>query len=169
MTCPNCGAAAPAEATTCATCGATLPPASSTPPPPPGPQPAPGAVPLPSDVRTWAMAAHISAPILAVVTGGILFFLGPLIVWLIKRDDHPFIAYHGREALNFNLTFLIAGVALVIVAIPVGIATIGLGLIPLAILAFIIGIGWLVLSIVAGVKASNGESYRYPFTMRLVN
>jgi uncharacterized Tic20 family protein len=115
------------------------------------------------------MAAHTSAPVLAVVTGGILFFLGPLIVWLIKRDDHPFIAYHGREALNFNLTFLIVGVGLIVVAIPVGILTIGLGLIPLALIGFAIGVGWLVLSIVAGVKASNGESYRYPFTLRLVN
>ena len=169
MTCPNCGAAVAADATTCATCGATLPPASTTPPPPPGQQAPAGAVPLPGDVRTWAMAAHLSAPLIAVITGGLLFFLGPLVVWLIKRDDHPFIAYHGREALNFNLTVLIAGFGLFVAGTFIGFLTFGIGAIPFVILLLVIAVGWLVLSIVAGVKASNGESYRYPLTLRLVS
>ncbi|MDQ4129757.1 MAG: DUF4870 domain-containing protein, partial [Actinomycetota bacterium] len=53
---------------------------------------------LPSEVRNWALAAHLSAFAGAWVA---LAFLGPFWVWLVKRDDHPFIAAHAREALNF--------------------------------------------------------------------
>lgn len=163
MTCHNCGAAVAADATTCATCGAAL--ARSTPPP----SAAAGAVALPSDVRTWAMAAHISAPVLGFLSAGLLFFLGPLLVWLIKRNDHPFIDHHGREAVNFNLSMVIYGIALMVVAVPLGLLTLGLGLIPLLLLAAAIAVAWLIFSIVAAVKASKGESYRYPLTLRLVN
>jgi uncharacterized Tic20 family protein len=111
---------------------------------------------LSSENRNWAMAAHLSAFVGAWVA---LAFVGPLVVWLIKRDEHPFVEQHAREALNFNLTLLIyivvAGIlALVLIGIPLLIA---------------IGITWLVLTIIAAVRAANGEPYRYPLTIRFVS
>jgi uncharacterized Tic20 family protein len=80
-------------------------------------------------------------------------------VWLIKRDDDPFIDYSGKEALNFNISFLIYGVVAAFLIILL------IGLILLPIVFFV----WLVLVIVAAVKTSNGEYYRYPLTIRFVN
>ncbi|MGH8931769.1 MAG: DUF4870 domain-containing protein [Egibacteraceae bacterium] len=111
--------------------------------------------PLPREVRDWALGAHLSA---FVGAWAALAFLGPLVVWLLKREDHPFIATHAREALNFNLSVLlytvIAGIlAFALVGIPI---------------LIILGILWLVLTIVAAVKAANGDTYRYPLTIRFI-
>ncbi len=140
----------------------TPPPPPSRPPgsesaPPPTPTPQGGAHPsgLPSEVRNWALAAHLSAFLGAWVA---LAFLGPLVVWLVKRDEHPFIEKHAKEALNFNLSVLlyaIVGVMLVFVVIGI-------------LLLAAIGIAWLVLTVVAAMRASNGAPYRYPLTIRLV-
>lgn len=116
----------------------------------------PGARISDSEARNWAMAAHLS-PLLASLVG--LPFLGPLIVWLAKRDDHPYIAEQAREALNFNLSMFIYMIA----ALFSMILLIGFLLVP------VLGVVWLVLSVIAAVKASNGEPYRYPFTIRMVN
>ena len=117
-----------------------------------------------SNARQWAMFAHLSA-ILASIVGG-LSFLGPLLIYLIKKDEHPFIADQAREALNFNLSFLIYAVALGLVSLLLLIFIIGFFLfflyIPLA-------LAGLVLSIVGAVKANNGEAYRYPLTIRMVS
>ncbi|MFN2556566.1 MAG: DUF4870 domain-containing protein [Nitriliruptorales bacterium] len=110
---------------------------------------------LPNEVRNWALAAHLSAFAGAWMA---LAFLGPLVVWLMKRDDHPFIAMHAKEALNFNLSVLLyAVVGFLLVFVLVGFL-----LLPL------IGLMWLVLTIIAAIRASNGEPYRYPLTIRLV-
>lgn len=111
---------------------------------------------LPQEVRNWALGAHLSAFIGAWVA---LAFLGPLVVWLVKREEHPFIAMHAREALNFNLSVLIYGV----VAFLLSLLLIG---IPILI---VLVIAWLVLTIVATVKAANGEEYRYPLTIRFIS
>ena len=97
-----------------------------------------------------AMLCHI----LAIFTG----FLGPLIIWLIKKDDSPFVDRHGKEALNFQLTILIAWVASGLLAF----VCIGFILMP------VIGIVDLVLCILAAVKSSRGEDYRYPINIRFV-
>lgn len=102
------------------------------------------------------MIAHLSA-LAGLVIG--LNWLGPLIVYLVKKDEHPFIADQGREALNFNLSvfiYIIASAILIIVVI-------GIILLP------VVAIAWLVLTIMAAVRANNGESYRYPLTIRLVS
>ncbi len=110
---------------------------------------------LPSEVRNWALAAHLGAFAGAWVA---LAFLGPLVVWLLKRDDHPFIATHASEALNFNLSVLLyAIVGFVLIFVFVGFL-----LLPL------IGLMWLVFTIVAAIRAANGEPYRYPLTIRFV-
>lgn len=110
---------------------------------------------LEPQVRNWALGAHLSAFLGAWVA---LAFLGPLVVWLVKREDHPFIALHAREALNFNLSVLIYAIAagilsIILIGIPILIAIL---------------VAWVVLTIIAAVKASNGEEYRYPLTIRFV-
>jgi uncharacterized protein len=184
VTCTTCGADIPSAATTCPTCGA---PAAGGPPPQPAgaagygtPPPERGDYPPPgrgayqasthpsglsNETRNWALAAHLSAFVGAWL---LLAFIGPLIVWMTKRDDHPFIDHHAKEALNFNLSLILYGVLLAILAIPIGLVTLGLGLIPLVLVGAALAIGWLVLTIVAAVNAANGEAYRYPITIRFV-
>ncbi len=110
----------------------------------------------------WAALAHLSALIASLVG---LAFIGPLIVYLVKKDD-PFVRRHAAEALNFNLSVLIYAIVGGIVLFFLILVIVGLFLIPLAIAA---GIAWLVLVIIAGVKASRGEEYRYPLTIRFVD
>ena len=168
MTCTTCGAALPEGATTCPTCGAetaaTVGGGASQPTPPPStPRPHPSG--LPSEVRNWALGAHLSAFVGSFVA---LAFLGPLVVWLLRREEDEFSATHAREALNFNLTVLLVVVVGGVVVVPLAILTVGLILIPFALLAALIGVGWVVLTIVAAVKAAEGSAYRYPLTIRFI-
>ena len=127
---------------------------------PPQPQPHPGygtpqAPMSQQDEKTWATLVHL-APFLAAIVG--IPFLGPLIVFLIFKDRGPFVRFHSAQALNFQIVVTIALwvfglLSFVLIGIPFLIAT---------------GIAWVVLSIVAAVKASNGEWYRYPMTPELV-
>ncbi|MGF1519849.1 MAG: DUF4870 domain-containing protein [Nodosilinea sp.] len=107
--------------------------------------------------RMWAMLAHISA-----LSGFIIPFgsiLGPLIIWLIKRDEMSFVNDQAKEALNFNISMTIyAIVAGMLIFVAIGIV-----LLPVVLIA------WLVLTIMAAVKANEGVAYRYPLTLRLVN
>lgn len=171
MTCPSCGATVPPNVSSCPTCGAAVDdgdtaspasPAGRGDPGRPSPPPGPG---LSSETRNWALAAHLSAFLGAWAA---LAFLGPLVVWLLKREEHPYIAHHAREALNFNLSVLLYGVVLAILALPIGLLTLGLGLLPLILLVGALALAWLVLTIIAAVAASNGEAYRYPLTVRMV-
>ena len=102
------------------------------------------------DAKTMAMLAHL--------LGIVLGFLGPLIIWLIKKDEEPFVDDQGKEALNFQITVLIA----LIVCGLLMFACIGFFLAPAVAIANII------LCIMAGLKANEGEVYRYPFTLRLI-
>ncbi len=108
------------------------------------------------DERTWGMLAHLTAFAGFIVPFGNVF--GPLVVWLMKRDQSAFVAEQGKEALNFNITILI-GAALcgVLVFVFIGI------LLGVALFIF-----WLALTIIAGIKAGEGVHYRYPFAIRLV-
>jgi uncharacterized Tic20 family protein len=85
-------------------------------------------------------------------------FLGPLIIWLIKKDQMPYVDHHGKEALNFQITlaiaYMVAGLAVLCI--------IGPFLIP------IIGLVDLIFSIIACVAASKGEYYKYPVSLRLI-
>ena len=135
--------------------------ATSTPPPPPS-----DGVPS-KEERQWAMFAHLSALVGGLLTsaiGGWGFFIGPLVIWLVKKDTLPFVDDQGKEALNFNITVGIVFLALLILSI----VTFGIGLIVAVPLWIIIGIAWLVFTIIAAVKANNGERYRYPLTLRLI-
>lgn len=105
--------------------------------------------------------AHLSAFVAAFV---LLAFLGPLVVWLVKRDEDAFVAYHAKEALNFNLSFLLYGTVLMVLTL----ATFGVGAIVTVPALIVGGIAWIVLPILAAVAANEGRSYRYPLTIRFV-
>lgn len=107
--------------------------------------------------RTWAALTH-AATFTAYVTGGVGLIVGPLVMWLIKKDQMPFVDVHGKQAVNFNLSMLIY---LIVAAISI-FAFIGFVLFP-ALLIF-----HLVVSIIAAVKASNGEYYSYPLAIRFI-
>jgi uncharacterized protein len=119
----------------------------------------PGGATSPESQRTWALAAHLSA-LLAVFIG--LPFVGPLIVYLVKRED-PYVRRHAAEALNFNLSVTIYAIVLGIVTAILIVVLIGLLLIPVLALG---ALAWLILVIIASVRASQGEDYRYPLTIR---
>jgi uncharacterized Tic20 family protein len=85
-------------------------------------------------------------------------FILPLIVYLAMKDESDYVRSNAREALNFHISILIYGIC----CIPLVFVVIG---IPILIL---LGIGSLVLSIVAAIRASDGGTYRYPLTLRLV-
>jgi uncharacterized protein len=110
---------------------------------------------VPSEDRNWAMGAHLSAFIAAYIALG---FLGPLVVLLVRGDRSQFVRQHAVEALNFNLTVLIYIVISVILAIVL------IGLLMLVAL----GILYIVAVILGAVRASSGEQYRYPLTIRFV-
>ncbi len=108
------------------------------------------------DERTWGMLAHLSAFAGFIIPFGNLF--GPLVVWLMKRDQSEFVADQGKEALNFNITVLIGAAACaILVFVFIGI------LLGVALFIF-----WLALTIIAGIKAGEGIRYRYPFALRLI-
>lgn len=110
-----------------------------------------------SHVRTWNILCHASALL------GVFFhfpghLLGPLIVWLAKRDDSPEIDAHGKEAVNFQISMLIYN------AIAAVFCLILIGFVALAVL-------WVVntiLCIIAAIQASDGKLYRYPMTIRFI-
>ena len=114
------------------------------------------------DSRNWAVAAHLSA-LLSLVIG--ISFVGPLVIYIAKKDD-PFVRRHAAEALNFNLSVLLYAIVLGIATFVLIFVVVGLALIPVLILGFI---AWIVLVCFAAVKAGQGEEYRYPLTIRLVN
>jgi uncharacterized Tic20 family protein len=116
-----------------------------------------------TEERQWGLFGHLSS-LSGLFTGGIGNIVGPLIIWLIKKDTMPFASDQAKEALNFNITLLIISVVLVLATL----FTLGLAIFITMPLGVIIGIAWLVLTIMAAMKANNGEAYRYPFTLRLI-
>jgi uncharacterized protein len=124
-------------------------------PPPPG---APPGKDTEKEARTMAMLAHL--------LGALFSFLGPLIIWLIKKDEHPFINDQGKEALNFQLFLLIGYLLSGILWVVISLVTCGIGaLLPLPL---IITVLQLVFGIIGAVKANQGEYYRYPLTYRFI-
>jgi uncharacterized Tic20 family protein len=143
----------------------SVPPESVVPPPSSEP---PVSGDIPAEERTWAMMAHLSALLGGLLTAsfgrGWGCFIGPLIIWLIKKDTMPFVDDQAKEALNFNITVAIASLVLLVLSI----VTFGIGLIIAIPMWIVIGIAWLVLTIVAAIKANEGVRYRYPFALRLI-
>ena len=136
-----------------------MPPGDQPPPPPtPGPPPPPGygyppgaPVPLPpNEERLWAMLAHLSYFVFSI--------FAPIIIMVVLGPRSAFVQDQAKEALNFHITLLIAAIVSGLLIL------VGIGLILLPVVA-IYGV---VFAILAGLKANDGELYRYPFTLRLV-
>ena len=126
----------------------------------------PPAVEAPSSDCTWAAAAHLSALVAALMTSwfaGVAGAVAAFVVWLLVRDKSAFAAAHAKEALNFNFSMFLYAVASIVLVV----FTLGLGLIIAVPLWIAMAIAWLVFTIVATVKAYDGEVYRYPVTIRL--
>ncbi len=138
----------------------TPPPYGAPPPYPPGP-----GMP-PNDERNWATAAHWSALVAAVVA---LAFLGPLAVLIVKGNQSPWVRRNAVESLNFQLSILIYGFAGTLAAVVLAVVTLGLAVLAIIPLALAFGAFWLIFTILAAVKTSNGEDYRYPLTLRMVS
>jgi len=121
-----------------------------------------------AEERQWAMFAHLSALLGGLLTSGwagsIGFFIGPLVIWLMKKDSMPFVNDQAKEALNFAITVSIACTALLLLTI----LSLGIGALLTIPLMLIIGITALVLVIIAAMKANQGIAYRYPVSLRLV-
>ena len=105
----------------------------------------------PDEEKLWAIGAHLGPLVLS--------FIAPLIVWLVFKDRSRFLDRHAREALNMQISymvyFLVAGVSIIVL--------VGLVLLP------VVGIAWVVLMVIATIKAANYEDYRYPLIFRLVS
>jgi uncharacterized Tic20 family protein len=161
-TCPSCGGERFPDAAYCAWCGTAL-----TPPAGPAATAAPAVVapggPTGQESRYWAIGAHLSA-LAGGFLGGVPAFLGPLIVWLVRKDTDPYAAGHGRDALNFNLSVLLYGVGLVVLSL----FTFGLGLLVALPAGLALIVAWLVLSIIGAIKAANDEPYHYPLAIQFV-
>ena len=108
--------------------------------------------------RQFGMLCHLLA------FAGIVFplvgnILGPLVVWLVKKEGMAFVDDQGKESLNFQISMTIYGfvaglLCFVVIGIPIAIA---------------LGIFWIIMVILASVKASSGERYRYPLTIRFIH
>ena len=147
-TCPACSARLDQPTTSCPHCGANLAADDTT--------AAARAATVDETVRTTAAVVHLSTFAGLIVPFGSV--IGPLAVWLTRRDRDPFIDQAGREALNFGITIAIYGTVLVVAALMlVGIPLLAIGV-----------VAWVVLASLAAVKASQGQPYRYPLTLRLI-
>jgi uncharacterized protein len=139
-------------------------PLDQTPPPiPPSPEPLPIGDGPSNDERQWALFTHLSALIGFFIPFGNV--LGPLIFWQIKKNEMPFVDDQGKEALNFQITFTLIMLGLIVIGTVLLVVLVGF-LFYLA--AFVAGIAWLVFTILAAIRANNGEYYRYPWTWRPV-
>jgi uncharacterized Tic20 family protein len=131
----------------------TMPPPVP-PPAPPAPQPFKASG--PQDERMWGMFCHLSVLIGLIGVPGLI---GPLVIWLVKREQYGLVNDQGKEALNFQLTMLIG----FLVCIPL-LFVCGIG----AILAVVLGLVDLVFVIIAAIKANEGVCYRYPMCIRFI-
>jgi uncharacterized Tic20 family protein len=117
------------------------------------------------DVRLWGMLCHLAA-LCGFLVPSFGAVLGPLVIWLLRRNDHPGIDANGKESLNFQISMLIyswvvGGVGALTLFILIGFVFLAV--------AFLIWLFAMIMAIVASIKVSNGESFRYPLTIRFFN
>ncbi|MFV0458527.1 MAG: DUF4870 domain-containing protein [Actinomycetales bacterium] len=132
----------------------------------PGYAPAPGYAPggpalSGSDERTWATIGHAAGPVAALISAGTLGWLVPLVIFLMYKDRSQYVRVQASEALNFQITLLIA----YLVCWVVTFLTFGLGFL----LFFVPWVLSIIFGVMASIAVSRGENYRYPMTIRLVH
>jgi hypothetical protein len=132
-------------------------------PPPASPESQPPAIP-PSggiDEKQWKVILHLSALSGLIIPAGNI--IAPLAIWLIKKPEMPGLDPEAKNVLNFQISIAIYMIAAVVLAM-VGSCLI----IPIA-LPFVVGIFWLVVTIIGGVKTSNGETYTFPLSIKMLS
>ncbi len=111
---------------------------------------------LSKDEKNWGMFCHLSSFAGLFIPFGMI--IAPLVIWLMKKDEYDFVDDQGKESLNFQITIAIA----ILVSSTLIIFIIGFFLI------FIVGLYWMIMVIIATIKTEQGETYRYPITIRLI-
>ena len=112
---------------------------------------------LRNEDKTWGMACHLAALAGLVIPFGNI--IGPLVVWLMKKNESAFIDDQGKESLNFQIS---ASIYMLVAAMSMFVL-IGFILLP------IVALATLIMTIIGAIRANNGEQYRYPLTIRFVN
>ncbi|WP_337884805.1 DUF4870 domain-containing protein [Fischerella thermalis] len=132
--------------------------------------------PLDETTRAWGMACHLSA------LGGFIIPFGsvliPLIIWLTQKEKHPFIDEQGKESVNFQLSLIIYVLVFVIflqiltpfllALLPRDYSSFSFAVFTPYLFSMAVMLFQLIMAIIAGVRAYNGQSYRYPFNLRLL-
>ena len=112
---------------------------------------------LTKEEKNWGVYCHL-ASLLGFLIPVIGNFLGPLVVWMMKKEEYPLVEDQGKEVLNFQITLLLISLmAGLLVAVLIGVVVL-----------WALPFYWLILTIIGAVKASDGVRYRYPFTLRLI-
>ena len=120
-----------------------------------------------SSTRAWEVLCHLSS-----IAGLWVPFgntLGPFLIWIFKRDASPGVDAHGKESLNFHISWALYEFAAWAIAGLLMIVVIGFLMIPFLIIASLVArVAMAILVMIASFKAADGELYRYPLTMRLL-
>ena len=110
------------------------------------------------DAQNWALICHLSSLSTYVIPVPGMSIVAPLIIWNLKGKEHPFVDDQGKEAVNFQISMLIYA------AIAALTLCVGIGFFVLLIVAVV----QVVFVVIAAIKSSNGEAYRYPLTIRMI-
>lgn len=115
-----------------------------------------------SEERTAATITHLAGPISSFVSAGWLAIVGPLVAWFIYRDRSGYVRAQAAEAFNFQVSMWLSSViggllCLTVILIPVGLIMIFAGL-----------IGSIVFGILAALRTSSGQSFKYPFSIQIL-
>jgi uncharacterized Tic20 family protein len=144
--------------------GGDYPPPGGGYPPPGGFQPGypPGSGVAPpgyasSEEKTWALVAHFGGALGMLVSGGVLGFVAPLIVYAVKGPQSPTVRAHAVSALNFQILWSIIGLVAYLI-----------GCFLLFIPTFVVTVIAIVFGVIAGIKANEGELYRYPMSANFI-
>lgn len=113
--------------------------------------------PINSQEKTWGMFIHLAALIGLLLPLGLV--LGPLIVWMLKKNDSAFLYQQGQKAVNFQLTILI-------IAFVIGLLSVVIR--PLLAISFVAGLAGLIFAVVAGINVKQGKVAKYPFSIKLI-
>jgi uncharacterized Tic20 family protein len=115
-----------------------------------------------SDEKTWAMLCHLSGFLGYFVVIPFASIIGPLVVWLLKKDSSAFVDAHGKDAINFQITISIIYAFTWFLFFTIVFTLVALLFFP------VLGLWMIVLVIVGAIKALNGEYFRYPLTIRFI-
>lgn len=110
-----------------------------------------------ADDKKWGMVIHLAALVGLLLPLGVV--LGPVLVWLLKRNDSTFLDTQGKNAINFQLTILLVAFVCIILSVLIR---------PFIIFALLVGLAGLGFAVVAALQANKHETYKYPYSLKLL-